>query len=208
MRLSSDRTGYPLIECPALGLEVALLPVTKVQFERFLAEPAAYGDAWYERRLVENPRVSWRQFDPAVRERLWLTGVDPEEALAFARWLDEGFDLPTAEEWRALDQCLRETRLPGGLLSGCALHPAARAILTQLLGQLRPTTWRDLALTRAGVLEWVRWEDGFGGLGAPRAAWWPNLFDPQRDEPLQPSRPGSCRYFGFRPVRRRPGGWG
>jgi hypothetical protein len=203
MRLSSDRTGFPLLEYPALGLQLALLPVTKAQFERFLAEPGSPGDRWYEERLAENPRVSWRTSAPEEREQLWLTGLQPSEALAFARWLGEGFDLPTAAEWRALDGYLGEARLPGDLLSGCALHATAREILGRLLGQLRPKTWGELALLRGGVVEWVHCDGGFGGLGAPRPAWWPNLLDPQRDEPLLPARGASCRYFGFRPIRRR-----
>jgi hypothetical protein len=44
MRLWCDRTGFPLFE-PWPGKQAfALLPVTKAQFECFLAEPNDYGN--------------------------------------------------------------------------------------------------------------------------------------------------------------------
>src|SRR5712692_8216258 len=100
MRLCCDRTGFPLLEWAETGLAMSLLPVTKVQFECFLAEPNEFGDKWYEEVLAVSPRVPWRQFDTGNRERLFLTGIQPNEALAFARWLGEDFDLPTEAEWR------------------------------------------------------------------------------------------------------------
>ena len=39
MQFSYDRIGFPLIVVPDVGIEMHLLPVTKVQFERFIAEP-------------------------------------------------------------------------------------------------------------------------------------------------------------------------
>ena len=85
MQFSCDRTGFPLIAVPSVGVEVQLLPVTKIQFECFLAEPNDFGDAWYEEVLTFNPRISYRQFMADTRERLFITGILPEEALAFAR---------------------------------------------------------------------------------------------------------------------------
>lgn len=203
MRLSCDRTGFPLLEWSEAGLEVALLPVTKAQFERFLAEPNEFGNAWYEQVLALNPRVSWRQFGPEERERLFLTGVLPEEALAFLRWLGGGFDLPTVEEWRAMDRWLRAAPLDVEALTQCPLHRSAQAIVRGLLRQSRPRVWGELALLRGGVVEWVREGRGFGGLGAPRPGFHPNTWNPQRDAPVRPLRAEArLPYFGFRCVRR------
>src|SRR5437773_9846541 len=68
MQWSCDRTGFPVLELPDLGIAAHLFPVAKVQFERFLAEPvmelakspepARYGDVWYEQLLEVSPRVS------------------------------------------------------------------------------------------------------------------------------------------------------
>ncbi len=48
----------------------------------------------------------------AEQERLFITGLWPDEALAFARWLGEGFDLPTLAEWRAIYAALKRAALP------------------------------------------------------------------------------------------------
>ena len=128
MRLCCDRTGFPLLRLDALGLEVGLLPCAKVQFEAFLAEPdERFGDAWYEAVLAVNPRDGWR-LPPAAEERLFLTGVLPDEALAFLRWLGPGFDLPSVQEWLEFDAMLRDRSTdgdalgarPGGLRRGGA----------------------------------------------------------------------------------------
>jgi formylglycine-generating enzyme required for sulfatase activity len=206
MRLSCDRAGYPLLEDSEAGLQVSLLPTTKAQFERFLAEPGEPGDAWYEARLAENPRVSWHHFDAADRERLFLTGITPEETLAFSAWLGPGFRLPTVAEWRAVDNWLAESPFTPEALQACPMGRSARETVERLAGQLAPPTWRDLALLRGGVMEWVRTRGGFAGLGAPRGAWLPNLFDPQNDDPQRPTRGERSRYFGFRLVRPWQGG--
>ena len=102
MLFSCDRTGFPLIAVPEVAAHVQLLPVTKAQFECFIVEPNPFGDAWYEEVLQLNPRVTYRRYGADERARLFLTGILPEEALLFARWVGEGFDLPTVDEWRAI----------------------------------------------------------------------------------------------------------
>lgn len=205
MRFFYDRTGFPLVQPDRSGLALSLLPVTKVQFERFLAEPNEFGDAWYEQILSVNPRVSWQRFEGEQREQLFLTGILPAEALAFARWLGEGFDLPTVDEWRKLAQLLSLTPLPAGVqetLRSCPMHRAAHAILQGLLRQLEPESWGELALLRGGLIEWVRVGQGFAGLGAPRPQFYPNTFNPLHDDPVRPLREQRLPYFGFRLVYR------
>jgi formylglycine-generating enzyme required for sulfatase activity len=205
MRLSCDRTGFPLLAVPDIGVEVQLLPVTKVQLERFLAVPNSFGDSWYEEVLACNPRVSYRQFSADTRERLFVTGVFPEEALAFARWLGEGFDLPTSQEWRALFAILaREQVLQHHVTSFVRQHCAASvgSILERLLAQLRVDSLLGLSLMCGGLVEWVRQDNTWIGLGAPRPGFHPNLWDPLTVE-VKPLHPGSrMPYFGFRLVRR------
>lgn len=208
MRFSCDGTGFPMVHLDGSELALSLLPVPKVQFERFLAEPNEYGDQWYEEVLSVNPRVSWQRFEAEQRERLFLTGILPEEALAFARWLGEGFDLPTISEWRKLDQLLTQTPLPSSVqetLTSCPMHRAAHAILRRLLRQLQPKSWGELALLRGGLIEWVRVGQEFAGLGAPRPQFLPNTFNPQHDDPVRPLRK-RVPYFGFRLVYRPCGG--
>ncbi len=83
-----------------------MLPVTKIQFERFLAESHNLGDDSYKEALRLNPSVSHQQFTPDNREQLFVTGILPQEALNFARWMGNEFDLPTVEEWRFIYDAL------------------------------------------------------------------------------------------------------
>lgn len=203
MRLSCDRTGFPLVELDELGLAVSLLPVTKVQFERFLAEPNGFGNAWYENVLQGNPRVSWRLFTAEERKRLFLTCVLPEEALAFMQWMGHNFDLPTVDEWRAIDNLLMNTPLPmqsREVLARCPLHPAAATIVQRLLRQIepKPKKWGELALLRGGVIEWIRTGPDFAGLGQPPGT----LYKPQEEDPVYPLQDRRVSYWGFRLVCR------
>ena len=94
MRWRYYRAGSPLLQLDDLGLDVWLLPCAKWQFELFLGEGIeGFGNSWYEHVLAVNPRASWRGFDGSHPERLFLTGILPPEARAFARWLGAAFDI-------------------------------------------------------------------------------------------------------------------
>lgn len=205
MQLYFDPVGFPLVRLDGLGLSVSLLPITKVQFERFIAQPNSFGDRWYEEVLEFNPR-SWRRADSGPREELFMTGVVPSEALAYASWAGIGFDLPSLEEWRLMYRKMTRTALSGSSLSSLdsdKVHPAARAIVESILRQAQPRTWGELALVEGGVIEWVRDGQKFGGLGKPRPEFLPNVFNPERDDPLLPLHNERSPYFGFRLVRRQ-----
>lgn len=202
MRFLCDRkTGFPLIAVPSAGVEVQLLPVTKVQFEHFLAESNSFGDSWYEEILTCNPRVSYRRFMADNRERLFLTGILPDEATAFAHWMGEGFELPTIDQWRAIYAALAAEPVPVDpqlLLSGTG---AARVVLEKLTTHLQASSLCDLSLMRGGVVEWVRQRDSWVGLGAPRREFHPNLWNPLEDG-VRPIRATErLPYFGLRLVR-------
>ncbi len=46
-----DRTGFPYLELQDPALAVSLLPLTKLQFEYYLADLTPQGDNWYEELL-------------------------------------------------------------------------------------------------------------------------------------------------------------
>ena len=211
MLLSPDQTGFPLVVVPEAEVEIQLLPVTKIQFAQFIqAEPAAKTTG-YRQLLSLNPPV--RDFSAIAPEKIFLTGVLPQEAQAFARWMGEGFDLPTLDEWRAIYMVFARQRFfAGEQLLEWASEPA-RTILARLIQPQPPRSWLDLSLMRGGLVEWVRRGDDWLGLGAPRPEFQPNLWDPLRD-PIHPTDPHErLAYFGFRLVRRgewavanKPGG--
>ncbi len=212
MPLSYDRTGFPVLALPALGLAVHLLPVAKAQFERFLAEPVfepetgRYGDLWYEKILDVSPRIRPRDVRAADFESLFLAGILPAEIDRFVQWLGEGFELPDVKSWREIDGAIRDQPLHPDdvamLRSDLSLNRQARALIEAIIRVRNPETWGQLMLLEGGLLEWVRQgPQAFGGLGRPRAEFQKLILNPQRDAPVRPVREGRYRYFGFRLVR-------
>jgi formylglycine-generating enzyme required for sulfatase activity len=112
MLISTDRTGFPLVVVEEAGVEIQLLPVTKWQFAQFMAEAKTELQEAYQEMLTLNPAAAHEHFSDREREQLFVSGILPEEALAFARWLGEGFDLPTLKEWRAVYAALRREPPP------------------------------------------------------------------------------------------------
>ena len=206
MLWSCDRTGFPVLELPDLGWAVHLFPVAKVQWERFLAEPGNFGDSWYEEVLHVSPRMSLRHAGRDEYEKLFLSGVLPDEVGAFARWLGQDFLLPTTEIWRSIYHYLSEEVMERGELDTLhndpALHTNALNLLDFIVRIIKPRCWRDLTLMHGGLLEWVRsGPKSFGGLGAPRQEFQPLLMNPQQHAPVKPLKNERLRYFGCRLVR-------
>jgi len=209
MHFAMDSTGYPLIYIEPLESWLQLLPVSKMQFEQFLAQPNEYDDHWYEQLLALNPRVPFRHFDRTNYEQLFLTGIRPDEAQDFARWLGQGFRLPTVPEWReAYGWLIEQSALPRpGVWDGLSLSAQViwkRLWDQQISGELRLA---HQALLENGVLEWVS-ELGTvgsrsGGMGTPRPNFWSILRQPT-DEPAFPldlNNRITLRSFGFRLLR-------
>ena len=201
MLLSFDRTNFPLLAVESAGLEMHLLPVTKVQFEQFLAESSQVTRSQYREMLALNPAVTPEQFTLDKREGLFVTGILPKEAQAFARWLGEGFTLPTVQEWRTIYKVLRRTFLPEHDLSSELVEGPAGQIVDKFSAHLEALTLQEYSLMRGGLVEWVRQGKQWVGLGAPRPQFQPNLWDPLTNEvkPLQPRQ--RLPYFGFRLIR-------
>lgn len=206
MRWSFDRTGFPVLELPESGLMTHLWPVAKTQLERFLAEPNGPGDAWYETLLAISPRTSIKNADERNYESVFAGGLLPDEAIRFAQWLGDGFDVPTFDQWRAADAELLAAELEAeqvlALRNDAALHPQARLLL-DWCARRQPETWGQLGLRREAMLEWVRIGDGqFGGLGSTRPQFLAAIVNPQRDAPVIPVRPEERKpYFGVRLMR-------
>ena len=205
MLISCDRTNFPLVAVDEAAVEVHLLPVTKIQFERFTAEASGVDEAQYQEMLALNPTVSPEIFTADNREQLFVTGILPDEALAYARWLGEGFDLPTSGEWRAVLGALQRVPPPRRQRLTDFIDGDAGLIVDKLSHQLPIRTMADFTLLQGGLVEWVRHERHLVGLGAPRPEFHPNLWDPLVNvvKPLQLDE--RLPYFGFRLVRR--GDW-
>lgn len=212
MQWSFDKTGFPLIYIS--GLQVQLLPVTKVQFERFLTEYRKFGDSWYENLLSINPRVSYRTFTSENREGIFITGLLPSEITPFIEWMGDGFRLPTLKEWRDIYYKLKKTTFKREMLENFILQSKSeqtKTIIEKLVEQLthemiyqkprRDLNWLDVTLMYYGLVEWIKEGGRYVGVGAPRPSFYPNLWDPLRDvvQPLKENE--RLFYFGFRLIR-------
>jgi hypothetical protein len=205
MLLSLDKTNFPLLAVEAVGIEINLLPITKVQFAQFVEETGGANEQQYQEMVALNPAVSPNQFAIDERERLFVSGILPKEALAFARWLGQDFDLPTVKEWRAIYTALRRTSVPirDELTTGMPEGPA-KSILEKL-DTLNPNSMLDVSLMRHGLVEWVKKGKSYAGLGVPRPEFQGNLWDPMINEIKPITLTDRVPYFGFRLVRRGDG---
>lgn len=201
--LTVDQTGFPLVPCPALALEIGLLPVTRAQFDFYLGGRTNFDPAVLDELNAVSPRASWRSVPAEQPEGVFLTGVRVEEAEPFARWLGGGFRLATDPEWRACDATLgklSDVKPVRALLDDATVHPAARAILNWSLNR-RPPTWRSAMLLEDGVFEWVRKPTGFGLQGRPRAGLFRIIHNPSVHEAITPRLIGRHVGYGVRLVR-------
>lgn len=200
-----DRTGFPLVPLRDLGVALHLFPVTKSQYECFLAEPDSPGDSWYQEILSLNARVPYQRFSRSTMEGLFMTGIKPAEAEAFARWLGDEWMVPTLEVWRSAYKLFTRTRLTQAYLDKLKrmdLSKPAVALVRGALGHVEPETVAELALMTGGVMEWVCDGNRWGALGRPRPEFAECLCDPARGDPVRPLDIDSrLHYFGFRLAR-------
>lgn len=201
-----DSTSFPVIDLAEAGLSALLLPVTKVQFEYFLGARTGFELTAFGEVYATGPRSSWRQIPGDRFEEVFLTGVLPDEAERFARWVGEGFRLPTEAEWRAADAGLAATTLSPGLLRDLTtdptIHPAARAIVRWLLDREPARAWPCVSLFDGGLVEWVRLGGGDYGLhGRPRPDLLRVIHNPQVHDAIRFRSAQRHRGCGFRLVR-------
>lgn len=166
--VTSDPTGFPMVWFKQLGAFVHWLPVTKIQFERFLcAAPDAYFDAaWYGTVLSLNPRVTPREISPDNYWQALMTAVRPAEAQRYASWCGDGFRLLSEEEWMVLYRALRAR--PAIDLAASRLLDCREVRTRDLLERMNVASHQAAArmhdtpglasqmLLRYGAMEWVR----------------------------------------------------
>lgn len=197
-----DSCGYPLVFVEPLGAYVHLFPVAKPQFERLIStgRHREFDDTWYEEILTLNPRASYLSPEVCWRERLFMTGVTPEEALAFGRWMGREYGLLTAREWLTCYEWFGGHPAPPAPASlSERLSRDARAVWDMVEGQwLEPnhlSSLRELSLMTQGVLEWVvEFPGRYCGLGEPAAS----KFQRRVGDPIRPVGQGRLRNLGFR----------
>ena len=181
-----------------------LWPVTKYQFEQFMAETDKYEDKWYNSILSMNQSIPYTSFSEKNYERLFMTGILPAEAIDFAHWLGDRFDLPTVEEWKRFYCAInKEVDIP---LEPYGLSNPATSI-QEKMAKFQRTPLR-YSFLQEGIAEWVKEKKDkehsqYAGRGAPRDSFIPNTWKPLKDSIQVIDINQRIYYFGFRLIRRR-----
>lgn len=223
-----DATGYPLIRIDPLRCFMHLFPVSRPQYERYMAanRRLGYDDRYYQEILQLRSRASCFSREPAPFGQLLMTGVTTEEAMSFGKWLGQDYTLFSAVDWeicynwlakraaplvstglksrlsrdaRALWEII-ERRHRGLSSSEFTIHQAAVGMSYWERPEDRPQylSLADLSLHSGGILEWV----------TERPGSYCGLGDPQNQEylrrPTDPLHPHQSRLkdLGFRLCRR------
>src|SRR5260370_4347402 len=197
-----DRCGDRMIFAEPINCYFHLFHVTKAQFERFLGTASAiWGDEEYAEVLKVNPRLSYRSNAEGRYEGLFLTGINPLEAKAFAGWLGDEYELPREPQWLDCYKWLEQEPMrdpPAGLAED------ALAVWRSVLTNQSPRTMLDLSLMRERVRAWVALrdkEESYGGVGCPT-----KYFRTLHRDPLKlvtvNSTSGRGLPYGFRLISR------
>jgi hypothetical protein len=198
IQLTFDRTGFPMAKVRNVG-SFHLWPVTRFQFRRYMSETGISGKKQYRSLLEQNPEVKHGESTESNYESLFMTGLLPAEALDYARWLGEAFDLPSEEEWLQFYKAVCSETFnfhlsPYGLSSEAML--LEKTLRTFLRSPLAFSFLQD------GIVEWVKGLNGFVGRGAPRDSFFPNVWDPEEDSIRVIDCNERLFYFGFRLIKR------
>lgn len=199
-----DPFGFPMVELKKRNLFIHLLPVTRIQFERFISiSGKGYGDSWYEAVESLNSRVSPAKIDSENYEGAFIGGITPSEAMDFIHSLGKSYDLPTVEEWQDAYVFLRKE---GASVNDFSTIPAEGAAVKMLrnIAKLSGNLF-DRTFMNNCMVEWVRQGRGYAGSGSPRPVFHENAYNPEVDiwNPFNVNK--RMRHFGFRVVKRTEG---
>lgn len=208
--VTTDITGFPLVHLLDLGLAVHLWPIAHTQFTACLEDRQDLLTSYVAACAVQPPSASNPR--PSGLENRIMTGVVPEDLIAFAEWMndrrrpeneDGRYAIPNVEQWRAVHEYLQYERFDPHqeAISGVCSNPIVQDFFQLVLRERQLHTLLDLSLMREGVIEWVRDENRWTGLGQPTWDFFPNTFEPMREtiDPIDSTR--RQRTFGFRLIR-------
>lgn len=223
MEIRRDRTGFPLIWVDEIRAWMHFFPLTKIQFEFFLADQSDphFSEETYRQIQDGNPRLGPDEMDAGNYWQAFLTGILPHEAEKFAAWCGEGYRLPEAGEWLAAYRHLAGVKAPAidwgkRLLDLSGRTRTLLERLDQSSASLHPggpagRTLAERMFLRLGVVEWVRDNESppnWGGFGDPHPSFVGLLSSLESGEPVEPRHPETERveYFGLRLLCADPPG--
>lgn len=204
MYLSADPRGHALLVLDDIEPKgcLSLLPVTKIQFERFLVGTREVDDVTYARILEHNPRISLEDLKRSGDYRAFLTGASPTMVEKYAQWTSDLFSVPDDAFWRAARRRLGQCRVGHASQVDLVCRRAGiaaedRLLIRRLMALRNPGNWSQLALMENGLMEWVMHDSDLRVYGSPDPAFDGTIIA-QSDKPLSVFSPESQWKVGFR----------
>jgi Sulfatase-modifying factor enzyme 1 len=197
IRLTFDKHGYPMAGIRKVGA-FHLWPITRMQYKQFLLDTGKAEEDWFK---AGEPKINHENATQDNYESLFVTRILPQEALEYAQWMGEDYDIPSQEEWQALFKAVKRQTFRFRL-SPYGLSPEANALKKSLLTFVRAPI--KFSFLDDGLVEWVKGETQFLGRGAPRDTLFPNVWNPEKDTIRVIDVNERISYFGFRLIKRPP----
>lgn len=161
MEIIYDRTNFPLLKIDPLNKFIHVLPVTKIQFERFLSDPDASPDSQeYILSITKlNPRISTSNFNADEAWKIFATALLPDEIARFTNWLGPTYRLPTRQEWITTKEWLEninanifheEISRPNGM------NIFAKNIIHKIYEVFSVKSMLDVCMLLNTIMEWTK----------------------------------------------------
>jgi len=193
-----DRSGFPLVRHVDWQFHIALFPVSKYQFERFLSAAGPsdrmFTDDWYRDLLERNPRCGWHNWGKTPW-RLFVSGMESEAVQEFLAFCGPGFRLPMCNEWAMLlDEARELHRFRDQIIAECARAPAP--VRYWIGAGLFP-------LAHEGMLELVTDRGRMRCVGKPFYDYHPSLWNANTVRDINNMQDHLGAILGFRAVMER-----
>lgn len=210
-----DKTGFPMVWVEAIDAYMHWLPVTKIQFERFICDrPSTRFDwSWYEEVTENNPRIPPQKITIDNYWQAFMTALQPSEVRIFSEFCGAEYEIPTIEQWdRAFSEARSTDPMEWLSFDELDLTHRARTVLermrdlanTDLKGE--PSQAKQMLMIW-GVMEWVsvnKGEVAWAGKGLPNKSFHSRMGTPREPHVKEMLQPDARRMkdFGCRLIRR------
>lgn len=161
MELIYDRTNFPLIKIDPLNTYIHVLPVTKIQFERFLSDPYASPDSQeYTSSIIElNPRIPPNDFNADEAWKIFATALLPDEINRFTNWLGPSYRLPTRQEWITTKEWLEHINADAFQIEISKLNEMnilANTLIRKIYEVYSAKSALDVCMQLNTIMEWTK----------------------------------------------------
>jgi|CXWL01.1.fsa_nt_gi hypothetical protein len=206
MQIILDRTGFPLVYIKPIKAYIHALPLSKIQFERYISDPG-YGVediVTYENILKENPRISPNEDIREKPWRLFTTGLLPAEMSRYKAWQGANFDFATNVDWEKsvnwLDT-MKSNQVMQAMNNTQGINPLAKMIFKKIFTEFSPKSGTDLCMFFGAVMEWVTVNGRMMLIGKAASGLWNHIDARDRFTPLPPDERRRSYYSSFRLIK-------